>query len=127
MQKKLLNFKQIGPFHTVKLEEAAKKLKIELNKIEINNNFRKQIIKNIDSKIYQKEDDIREILSKHVMNPVKFKDSIEKMIELGADTFIEIGPGKVLSGFVRRVSKDVNVINIQDKESLDNVIKTFKL
>lgn len=121
-----MSFKQVGPFHTVKLEKASEKLKIELDKVEINNNFTKQVIRNIDAEIYKKEDDIREILAKHVMSPVKFKDSLEKMIELGVDTFIEIGPGKALSGFVRRVSKDVNVINIQDKDSLENVIKTLK-
>ena len=56
------------------------------------------------------------------MSPVKFKKSIEKMIELGADTFIEVGPGKTLSGFVKRVNKDVKIMNITDCDTLENVI-----
>lgn len=81
-----------GPFHTVKLEKVAEKLKLELDKIDINTNFTKQVIRNIDAKCYEKDDDIREILSKHVMSPVKFKNGIEKMLESGVDTFVEIGP-----------------------------------
>ena len=92
--RKAIELQTSGPFHTVKLEKAAEKLKLELDKININTDFTKQIIRNIDSEIYKKDDDIREILSKHVMSPVKFKNGIEKMIENGVDTFIEIGPRK---------------------------------
>ncbi len=92
--KRALELKTNGPFHTEKLSEAASKLKLELSKIEVNNNFTKTIIKNIDAKEYKKGDDIKEILSKHVMSPVKFKMTIEKMLELGVDTFVEIGPRK---------------------------------
>ena len=92
--KRALELKTSGPFHTEKLSEVANKLKLELSKIEVNNNFTKTIIKNIDAKEYKKDDDIKEILSKHVMSPVKFKMTIEKMLELGVDTFVEIGPRK---------------------------------
>ncbi len=90
----MLELKTSGPFHTEKLESAANKLKLELSKIEVNNNFTKTIIKNIDAKEYKNEDDIKEILSKHVMSSVKFKMTIERMLELGVDTFVEIGPRK---------------------------------
>jgi [acyl-carrier-protein] S-malonyltransferase len=56
--------------------------------------MKKKVIKNIDATEYKENDDFVEILSKHVISPVKFKDSIEKMINLGVDTFIEIGPRK---------------------------------
>ena len=71
--RKAIELQTSGPFHTVKLEKAAEKLKIELDKININTDFTKQIIRNIDSEIYKKDNDMREILSKHVMSPVKFK------------------------------------------------------
>lgn len=92
--RKVVPLKTSGPFHTEKLEIAARKLKEELEKIEIKYNSKKKIIKNIDGKAYREEDDIKEILSKHVMSPVKFKDSIEEMLNMGIDTFIEIGPRK---------------------------------
>lgn len=90
----MLELKTSGPFHTEKLAVASSKLKLELSKIEVNNNFTKTIIKNIDAKEYKIDDDIQEILSKHVMSPVKFKMTIERMLELGVDTFVEIGPRK---------------------------------
>ena len=100
--KKAVLLKTSGPFHTEKLKVAAEKLKIELDKIEINEKFDKHIVKDIDAEEYTKNCDIREILSKHVMSPVRFKESIEKMLELGADTFIEIGPRK---NFIRIYKK----------------------
>ncbi len=90
--RKVVPLKTSGPFHTEKLEIAARKLKEELQKIEIKYNSQKKIIKNIDGKAYREEDDIKEILSRHVMSPVRFKNSIEEMLNMGIDTFIEIGP-----------------------------------
>lgn len=94
--RKVIELKTSGPFHTEKLEIASKKLHDELEKIEIKYNKDKKVIKNIDALEYQEKDDIKSILSKHVMSPVRFKDSIEKMIDLGVDTFIEVGPRKDL-------------------------------
>lgn len=92
--RKAVLLKTSGPFHTEKLKLAAEKLKLELDKLEIRFNKEKKIIKNIDAKEYKETDDIKEILAKHVMSPVRFKDSIEEMIKNGVDTFIEIGPRK---------------------------------
>lgn len=92
--KKVVELKTSGPFHTEKLKIAAEKLKIELDKIEIKYNVEKKVIKNIDAKVYEEKDNIRETLAKHVMSPVLFRKSIETMISLGADTFLEIGPRK---------------------------------
>lgn len=124
--RKVVELKTSGPFHTEKLKAASDKLREELDKIEINKNFTKKVIKNLDAKEYTKEDDIKDILAKHVMSPVRFSKSIENMINQGVDTFIEIGPGKVLSGFIRKINKEVKVLNIQDKESLENTLKILK-
>jgi len=92
--KKVVELKTSGPFHTEKLRAAADKLKIELDKIDIKYNKENQVIKNVDAKAYAEKDNIRETLAKHVMSPVLFRKSIETMLSLGADTFIEIGPRK---------------------------------
>ena len=123
--KKAIELKTSGPFHTEKLEEASKKLKNELDKINIKYPIKK-VIKNIDAKEYTKKDNIKEILAKHVISPVKFSSSIENMISQGVDTFIEIGPGKVLSGFIKKINRDVTILNIQDVQSLENVIYKLK-
>ena len=60
------------------------------------------------------------------MSPVRFSKSVENMIEQGVDTFVEVGPGKVLSGFIRKINKEVKVLNIQDKQSLEDTLKILK-
>ena len=119
----ILNTK--GPFHTEKLEKAAIKLKEELNKIEIKIPS-KVVYKNIDGSKYSENDNFADILGKHVQSPVRFTTIIENMIVEGIDTFVEIGPGKVLTSLVKRVSKDVKLVNINNIESLEKAILELK-
>ena len=123
--KKAIELKTSGPFHTCKLTYASEALKKELEPIEIGN-FETKVIKNIDGKPYEPQDDVKEILANHIINPVRFVNGLQTMIDMGIDTFIEIGPGKTLSGFVKRTSKDVKILNINDVESLENVIGGLK-
>ncbi len=116
-----------GPFHTEKLTESANSLKNDLEKI----NYKKmnsKVIKNLDGNYYNENDNYVEILTKHIISPVRFSKSIETMLNDGIDTFIEIGPGKTLSGFVKRMSKDkkVNILNIGDVDSLEKTINFVK-
>ncbi len=116
-----------GPFHTEKLIESAEALKNDLEKINYNK-FSSKVVKNIDGNLYNENDNFVEILTKHIISPVRFSKSIETMLNDGVDTFIEIGPGKTLSGFVKRMSKDkqVNILNISDVESLEKNINFIK-
>lgn len=116
-----------GPFHTEKLEQCSKALKEELDKINLNSKESK-VIKNIDGLYYKSDNDIREVLSKHIMNPVRFTDCLKKMYDSGVDTFLEIGPGKVLSGFVKRMGfeRTVNIFNINSVNTLDSFIEEVK-
>ena len=113
-----------GPFHTEKLEKCSIALREELEQIDINIKDSK-VIKNIDGIVYKKEDDIKQILANHIMNPVKFTECLKTMYENGVDTFIEIGPGKTLSGFVKRMKfeGDIKILNINSVETLENVLK----
>jgi [acyl-carrier-protein] S-malonyltransferase len=92
--KKVSILKTAGPFHTEKLVKCSEALREELDKIDINLKTNLKVVKNIDGKIYKKTDDIRDILSKHIMNPVKFTSVLQTMYDDGIDTFIEIGPRK---------------------------------
>ena len=121
--KRAIELKTSGPFHTKKLKTASDKLKEELEKIDISIKPNKKVIKNIDAKEYTSSDDFVDILSKHVISPVRFRKSIEEMIAQGVDTFIEIGPGKVLSGFIKKTNKDVSVMNIENRETFENCLK----
>lgn len=100
--KKIRVLNTSGPFHTCKLEESSNALRRELEKVKFHN-FESTVIKNIDGEPYTCEDNIKEILAKHIVSPVRFSKCLKKMKELGADEFIEVGPGKTLSGFVKRM------------------------
>ena len=119
--KKAIELKTSGPFHTCKLIEASEALKKELEQIKIND-FQTKVIKNIDGKSYEPKDNVKEILANHIINPVKFANGLQEMIDMGIDTFIEIGPGKTLSGFVKRTNKDVKILNINDVETLEKIL-----
>lgn len=138
--KKAVPLKTSGPFHTRKLKEASEELGKELEKININNsektvgvsiarpsNKKIQVIKNIDGKPYTEQDDIKEILKKHIISPVHFDKAIDTMLKMGIDTFIEIGPGKTLSGFIKRTNKEVKVININNLASLEETLNYLKI
>lgn len=120
--KRVVELKTSGPFHTKKLEEASKKLKAELEKIEIKVPDC-VVIKNLDGKPYNTNENIKEVLEKHIISPVKFSDSIKYMLENGVDTFIEVGPGKTLTSLVRKIDRNVNCINISDVASLESAIE----
>lgn len=116
-----------GPFHTEKLNKSADLLKEELEKIDFGK-FSSKVAKNIDGEFYKDSDDYVEILTKHITNPVRFSKALELMLDNGIDTFIEIGPGKTLSGFVKRMNtdKEINILNVNDVDSLEKTINFVK-
>ena len=120
--KKAIELKTNGPFHTEKLQIASKKFKKELEKIIIIPP-NKKVIKNINAELYTKTDNMVSILSNHIISPVKFSNSIKELINLGVDTFAEIGPGKTLSGFIKKINPSLKILNTYNKENLENTIK----
>lgn len=125
--KKVRLLNTAGPFHTEKLEKASKALRNDLEKIKFKKASSK-VFKNIDGTEYTESDDMPDILAKHIISPVKFTKVLKSMYDDGIDTFVEIGPGKTLSGFVKRMNfdKDVLILNINNVESLESTINYFK-
>ena len=121
--KKVTILNTAGPFHTEKLDKASQAFKAELEKINIKSKNSK-VLKNLDGKKYKVNDNICEILSNHITNPVRFTNCLKEMYKNGIDTFIEIGPGKTLSGFVKRMKfeKPINILNINSVKTLENVL-----
>ncbi len=93
-----------GPFHTEKLKEASNALKKDLENISINKS-NKKVFKNIDGEPYRDTDNIREILAKHIISPVRFSKTIQNMLNEGIDTFVEIGPRKNFIRFCKEKYK----------------------
>lgn len=122
--KKVNILKTSGPFHTSKLEKCSEALKEALLQININKQNSK-VVKNIDGEMYKVTDNIVDILSKHIMNPVRFTKCLQTMYNNGINTFIEIGPGKTLSSFVKRMKFEgpVKIMNISNCNELEKVIE----
>ena len=119
-----------GPFHTSLLEPAAIKLNEELNKIKLKD-MNIPVITNLTAEVVEDKSQIVDILTKQVMNPVKWEQSVKKMIELGVDTFVEMGPGKTLSSFVKKAAKevgaDVSIYNVEDLKTLEKTVEGLGL
>lgn len=122
--KKVVALNTSGSFHTKKLQKAKAYYEKELETIKFNKS-NKIVIKNIDGKPYEEGDNKKEILAKHIISPVRFDKSIEFIKDKGIETFIEIGPGKTLIGFVKKELKDLEIEcfatdSLQDLEKILN-------
>ena len=119
--KMAVKLKVSGPFHTELLKPAAEKLGEELKKITISP-MKIPVFTNVNAEIVQSEDDIIPILTKQICCPVRWEQIVRNMNEKGADTFIELGPGKTLCGFVKRILKGVVNVNVEDTSTLEKAL-----
>lgn len=119
--KRLIPLNVSGPFHTALLESASQKLAQALEDVEFND-FACPLVGNTEAKVMEKER-IAELLTRQVKEPVRFYESIEVMQEAGVTRFIEIGPGKVLSGFVKKIDKTAQLANVEDQASLQALLE----
>jgi len=111
-----------APFHCSMLKPAGDKLAAELEKISLND-FKIPVVANVTAEYILDKSKVKDLLVRQVSSPVLFRASIEKMLGDGVDTFVEIGPGKVLSGFVKKISKEAKTLNVEDMDSLSNTLK----
>lgn len=119
--KRLIPLKVSGPFHTALLEPASQKLAEILAQVSFSD-FTCPLVGNTEATIMQKED-IAQLLTRQVKEPVRFYESIAVMQEAGVTNFIEIGPGKVLSGFVKKIDKTAKLANVEDQASLKALLE----
>ncbi|MDY3359895.1 ACP S-malonyltransferase [Clostridium celatum] len=128
--RRTIPLKVSGPFHTSLLEEASVKLEKELNNISFNNP-KVRVISNVNAEFIEDKSYIKELLTKQVKSSVKWSETIEKMLDSGIDVFIEIGPLKTLSSFVKEISKergaDVKIFNIEDLKSLNKTLEVLQV
>lgn len=114
-----------APFHTIMLEPAGIKLYEELKDIELKD-MKVPVLTNVTGDYVNDISEIKELLKNQVMSSVMWEDTIRNMISDGVDTFIEIGPGKVLSGFVKKIDRKVKILNVEDLKSLNKTIEALK-
>lgn len=122
--KKAVKLQVSAPFHTSMLKSAGIKLKDDLGKIK----FKKpscHVISNVDTEYYHDDAIIADKLEKQVYNPVRWEECVRKMIADGVTTFVEIGPGKTLSSFLKKIDKSVKSYNIDSIESLEAYLQAI--
>lgn len=119
--KRLIPLNVSGPFHTALLKPASERLAEVLETVEFSD-FVLPLVGNTEATVMEKER-VSELLTRQVMEPVRFYDSIAKMQEAGVTEFIEIGPGKVLSGFIKKIDKSADVRQVEDVESLNALLE----
>lgn len=110
-----------APFHTKMLTGAGEKLREVIKQYDVAP-LKTAVYTNVTAKQYQSTDDITEVLVKQVSASVMFEDQIRNMIADGFDTFIEVGPGSALTKFIKKISRDVQLMTIETVEDLDKVI-----
>ena len=119
--KRLIPLNVSGPFHTALLKPASERLAEVLETVEFSD-FVLPLVGNTEATVMEKER-VSELLTRQVMEPVRFYDSIAKMQEAGVTEFIEIGPGKDLSGFIKKIDKFADVRQVEDVESLNALLE----
>jgi len=121
-EKKIKNIKLpvSAPFHCKLMKDATLKMEKVINNQKFNQP-KFDIISNVTSEKYENTEDIKNLLIKQIESPVRWRETIEYMILNGTNTFIEIGPGKVLSGLIKRINKEVKVLNIDTLEDIQGI------
>ena len=113
-----------GPFHSQMLVGAGERLRKDLDKVQIND-FSIPYVANLTADYVSSPENIRELLEKQISSPVRWQQSVEKMLADGVDTFVEIGPGKTLSSFVKKINREVTVLNIDKYEDLAKCLEVL--
>jgi len=122
--KRVIPLNVSGPFHSQMLIGAGERLKKDLEKVQMNE-FSVPYVANLTADYVTSPENVRELLEKQISSPVKWQQSVEKMLAEGVDTFVEIGPGKTLSSFVKKINKEVLVLNIDKYGDLAKCLEVF--
>ncbi|MGM9902310.1 MAG: ACP S-malonyltransferase [Enterococcus sp.] len=119
--KRMIPLNVSGPFHTAILEPASKQLAKELSKLVFTEPMI-PVISNTTTEIMTKER-IPVLLEQQVMKPVRFYEGIERLKTLGIEQVVEVGPGKVLSGFMKKIDKTIPVLRVENQQTFDETIE----
>ena len=114
-----------GPFHSQMLAEAGEKLGDVLKDVKLND-FTVPYVTNVTADYVRSTEEVKDLLCRQVASSVRWQQSVERMIADGTDVFIEIGPGKTLSGFMRKINRNVTMMNIDKLEDFEKVMTALK-
>lgn len=123
--RRIVPLKVSGPFHSAMLTGAGEKLAEVLEGVNVREP-KIPYITNVTAEYVTEASQVKDLLVRQVSSSVKWQQCVEKMITDGTDTFVEIGPGKTLSGFMRKISRDVKMLNIQTVEDFGKTAEALK-
>tara|TARA_B100000674_G_C37814204_1_gene902600 strand:- start:203 stop:1129 length:927 start_codon:yes stop_codon:yes gene_type:complete len=109
-----------APFHCKLMNKATDIMKTEIEKLNFSSS-KKYLVSNVTAKIMKETPEIKNLLIKQIESRVKWRESVKYMIQNGTDSFIEIGPGKVLSGLIKRIDRSIKVNAINNEEDITNL------
>lgn len=111
-----------APFHCSLLKPAGEKLAAELANVSLND-IQIPVVTNVTAECITDKNAVKDLLIRQVSSSVLWENSVRTMLNQGVDTFIEIGPGKALNGFIKKISKDAKVLNVDNLESLNKTLE----
>jgi [acyl-carrier-protein] S-malonyltransferase len=111
-----------APFHCAMMAPAQQRLETDLRAANFHP-LKFPVITNVDAEAVTTGDEARDALIRQVTQPVRWLDSIHEMIEAGVTVFVEVGPGKVLSGLLRQIDRSIRAFNVEDSASLEAAIE----
>lgn len=114
-----------GPFHSSLMEPAAEKLRKMLNGIEMSDAV-PPVVANVNAAVVENSTSLKELLVEQLYSPVRWEESVRTMLNNGVTHFIECGPGKVLSGLIKKIDRKATVLSVYDEQSLQEVVETLK-
>lgn len=114
-----------GPFHSEMLREAGQKLAAELDHVELKS-LKIPYVTNVTAETVTDIAPIKDLLARQIASPVRWQQSVEHMIADGVDTFVEIGPGRTLTGFMKKINRDVTVYNIETVADMNQVLEKIR-
>lgn len=121
--KRIIPLNVSGPFHTPLLQPAKEKLRPLLEQTKVHSGHL-PLVSNVTGQLLESKTDLVAHLCQQIVSPVYWEDSVKEMIALGIDVFIEVGPGRALTGFIKKIDKSVTVLNVEDLKSLQK-LKVF--
>lgn len=114
-----------APFHSSLMKPAGERLSVDLAGVDVRDPSI-PVVSNVTAGYHGSGQTVKDLLVKQVFSPVRWEECVETLIEGGAKNFVEVGPGRVLSGLVRKISRDAKVMNVEDGSSLEKVLASFR-
>jgi len=111
-----------APFHSSLMQPAAQRLEVDLRATAFHP-LRVPLVNNADAELTTSGDEARESLIRQVTLPVRWEESVRELIDQGVNTFVEVGPGRVLTGLLRQIDRSIHVFNVEDEKSLRSTLE----